>query len=117
MALPALVALPALLALLALPLAACGGALSDGKSQFEKGRYAEAKQTFASVEDESRRWTDAKRAEYALFRGLTHGALGDRAQAGVWLREAKAIEDAHPGSLSHADVQRLHAGMESNDVP
>lgn len=106
------------MALLAVPLiAACGGALTDGKSEFEKGRYAEAKQTFVSIEDESRRWTDAKRAEYALFRGLTHGALGDRAEAGVWLREAKAIEDGHPGSLSHADVQRLRSGLESNDIP
>jgi hypothetical protein len=96
---------------------ACGGALSEGESQFEKGRYPEAKQTFASIEAQSREWDDAKRAEYALFRGLTYGALGDHAQAGLWLREAKAIEDAHHGSLSHVDVQRLKAALETNDVP
>jgi hypothetical protein len=97
-------------------LAACGGALAEGESQFEKGRYPEAKQTFLSLETESRGWGDVRRAEYALFRGLTHAALGDRAQAGLWLREAKAIEDAHPGALSQENRQRLRVGLEANDV-
>ena len=99
---------------LAASLVACGGALAEGRSQFDKGSYPEAKQTFASAEAESRSWSDAKRAEYALYRGLTLGALGDRAHAGVWLREAKAIEDAHPGSLDAPEAQRLHLGLESN---
>ena len=47
-------------------LAACGGALAEGRSQFDKGSYPEAKQTFASAEVDSRSWSDAKRAEYAL---------------------------------------------------
>jgi len=95
-------------------LAACGGALAEGRSQFDKGSYPEAKQTFASAEVDSRSWSDAKRAEYALYRGLTLGALGDKAQAGVWLREARAIEDAHPGSLDPQEAQRLHLGLESS---
>lgn len=95
----------------------CGGALADGKAQFDKGRYPEAKQTFASIEQESRTWSDARRAEYALYRGLTLAALGDRAAAGVWLKEAKAIEDGHPGSLSADDAQRLKLGLEGADAP
>jgi len=95
-------------------LAACGGALTEGRSQFDKGSYPEAKQTFAAAEADSRSWSDAKRAEYALYRGLTLGALGDKAQAGVWLREARAIEDAHPGSLDPQEAQRLHLGLESS---
>jgi hypothetical protein len=94
--------------------AACGGALAEGQSQFDKGSYPEAKQTFAAAESDSRSWNDAKRARYALYRGLTLGALGDRAQAGVWLREAKAIEDAHPGSLTPDEARRLHLGMDTN---
>jgi hypothetical protein len=94
----------------------CGGVLADGQSQFDKGRYAEAKQTFAASERESRTWSDERRARYALYRGLTLGALGDRAQAGVWLREARAIEAEHPGSLSTEDSQRLRLGLESNDA-
>ncbi|HEY3817622.1 MAG TPA: hypothetical protein VGL81_10645 [Polyangiaceae bacterium] len=99
--------------LLLASLTACGGALAEGRSQFDKGNYPEAKQTFAAAEADSRTWGDAHRAEYALYRGLTLGALGDHAAAGVWLREAKAIEDAHPGSLPPEEAQRLHLGLES----
>lgn len=106
----------AALLLLVSSLAGCGGALAEGQSQFDKGRYAEAKQTFVECEAESRTWSDERRARYALYRGLTLGALGDRAQAGVWLREAKAIEAANPGSLSKEDAQRLRLGLESNDA-
>jgi hypothetical protein len=95
-------------------LAACGGALAEGTSQFDKGSYPEAKQTLAAAENDSRSWSDAKRARYALYRGLTLGAVGDRAGAGVWLREAKAIEDANPGSLAPEQAERLHLGLESN---
>lgn len=89
----------------------CAGLLGDGKAQFKKGRYAEAKATFAQAEAESRGWDDTRRAEYALYRGLTLGALGDRAGAAVWLKEAKALEDAHPGSLSREDLERLKLGL------
>lgn len=99
----------------ALLLAACGGALAEGESQFDRGQYPEAKQTFGALEEESRTWSDAKRAEYALYRGLTLNALGDRGQAAIWLREAKAIEEAHPGSLTREEAQRLRLGMESTE--
>lgn len=103
-----------LVALLSLP--ACGGVLAEGESQFKKGQYPEAKQTFASIEAQSRSYGDSRRAEYALYRGLTLSALGDRAQAGVWLREAKAIEDTVPRSLEREDALRLKEAMEANDV-
>ena len=93
--------------------AACGGALSEGKSEFKKGRYAEAKETFLRTEGESRTWDDGRRAQYSLYRGLTHSALGDRGAATLWLREAKAVEDAHPGTMSAEDVTRLTLGLEA----
>jgi hypothetical protein len=95
-----------------LVLLACGGALADGKAQFKKGRYVEAKHTFDAIEHDTRVWDDPRRAEYALYRGLTLGALGDRAAAGVWLHEAKAIADARPGTLSAEDLQRLRLALE-----
>jgi|SRR5580698_9525251 hypothetical protein len=104
--------------LLALPcLAACGGPLAEGESQFKKGQYPQAKQTFASLESQSRSYPDGPRAEYALYRGLTLSALGDRAQAGMWLREAKAIADTNPGSLEHEDALRLKEAIEANEAP
>jgi hypothetical protein len=100
------------------PLAAagCAGGLARAESEFSEGRYPDAKQAFASLELESRTWNDARRAEYALYRGLTHAALGDRVQAGVWLHEARAIEKGHPGCLSPSDAQRLKAGVDGLDV-
>jgi hypothetical protein len=95
----------------------CAGALARGESQFDNGSYPEAKQTFASLEAESRIWDDRQRAEYALYRGLTLAALGDREHAGPWLRQARAIEEAHPGSLSPENVQRLRAGLETSEGP
>ncbi|MDP9001538.1 MAG: hypothetical protein M3O46_15660 [Myxococcota bacterium] len=96
-----------------LALAGCAGPLARSEAQFADGLYPDAKQSLISLQLESRGWSDAKRAEYALYRGLTHAALGDREQARVWLREAKAIEATHPTSLSREDTQRLKVGMDS----
>jgi len=95
--------------------AGCGGPLAEGEWLFDAGRYPQAKQAFAALEGESASWQGPRQAEYALYRGLTLGALGDRAMAAVWLREAKAIEDANPGSLAPDDARRLQLGLESHD--
>ena len=93
--------------------AACGGGLSEGRSEFQAGHYPHAKQIFASIERESRGYSEPDRAEYALFRGLTLDALGDKAQGSVWLREAKAIEDTRPGTLAPGEALRLKAALEA----
>jgi hypothetical protein len=96
-------------------LSACAGSLGRAEAQFADGRYPEANHALMSLEAETVTWPDAKRAEYALYRGLTHAALGDREQAGVWLREARAIEDTHPTSLSYENRQRLKLAEGSID--
>ena len=95
----------------ALALAGCAGPLSGAESEFDQGHYPQAKQDLAALEAQSRLWTDAARAEYALYRGLTYGALGDRARAIVWLGQARAIELARPGSLTADLERRLRAGL------
>jgi hypothetical protein len=95
-----------------LVLSGCGGALADGRSLFGRGHYAEAKQTFLASEIAARRWDAADQAEYALYRGLTHAALGDRAAATAWLSLAKSIETSSPGSLSPSDARRLVIGLD-----
>jgi hypothetical protein len=107
----------ALLSLVLFSLPACGGALAEGESQFKKGQYPQAKQTLASIEAESRSYDDGRRAEYALYRGLTLSALGDRAAGGVWLREAKAIADTDPTSLEREDALRLKEALEADQAP
>ena len=92
---------------------ACGGGLASAKSDFKKGRYGDAKEQLLALEPDVKDWGERRRAEYGLYRGLTHAALGDRAAAGVWLREAKAIEDAHPRTLNDDDRARLNLALES----
>jgi hypothetical protein len=98
-------------------LGACGGGLATAKGDYQKGRYADAKARLEALEPDSRTWTGQRRAEYALYRGLVHLALGDRQAAGVWLREAKAIEDVHPHTLAGEDKARLDAALDSLAAP
>lgn len=94
-------------------LAGCGGGLASAKSDFKSGRLAEAKERLVALEPESRTYPFAKRAEYTLYRGLVHHSLGDLAAAAVWLDEAKAIEQAHPRTLSDDDRARLDLALEA----
>jgi hypothetical protein len=98
-----------------LVMSGCAGRLARAESLFSDGLYPEAEQALLAIEPESRRYGDGPRAEYALYRGLTHAALGDRGRARVWLREARAIETAHPGCLSRSDARRLEVGVETTD--
>ena len=102
---------------LAFSLVGCGGALAEGEADFRQAQYPAAKQTFAALEVEMRSGDDAIRAEYALYRGLTYAALGDFSRAVVWLREAKALEDARAGALHPDDARRLTVAIEANEIP
>ncbi|MBL8606735.1 MAG: hypothetical protein JNL38_05420 [Myxococcales bacterium] len=95
-------------------LLACGGTLSSAEGDFKAGRYAEAKEKLVELEPSYAKWKDAQRgAEYCLYRGLTHAALGDRAAAALWLGRAKEITDAVPAALSQDDTARLKLGLSS----
>lgn len=98
-------------------LTSCGGPLADAEGQFDKGQYPAAHQALLALENASRSWGAADTATYALYRGLTLLALGDRGRAAIWLLEAKLVEDRRPGSLSGADARRLGIAMESNGIP
>jgi hypothetical protein len=80
-----------------------------------KGGTPEAKETLASIDP--RRAGERVRARYALYRGLTLVALGDRGRGSAWLREAWALERARRGTLSERDVQRLRLAVEANELP
>jgi len=98
---------------LAVGVGACGGGLSSAKSAFRRGRLVDAKTELVALEPEAHEWTGRRRAEYALYRGLVHHALGDRSAADVWLKEAKAVEDAHPHTLLGEDRVRLELALEA----
>jgi hypothetical protein len=98
-------------------LIACGGSLASAKGDWQKGRFSEAKAKLEALEPDSRTWTGQRRAEYVLYRGLVQLSLGDRQAAGVWLREAKAMEDVHPHTLAGDDKARLDLALESLSAP
>ena len=96
-------------------LAACttAGPMAECKTEFAKGHYPRAKEGLVAIERSALAWGRRERAEYALYRGLTTEALGNRAEAIVWLNEARTIEDAAPGSLSPLDAKRLRMGLDT----
>jgi hypothetical protein len=104
-----------LIPVLALAVAACGGPLSDARTEFDRGHYVAARQVLASME-RTGVWEVPERAGYALYRGLTCGALGDVPRARVWLDQARTLRDAHPGALSADDEARLHAALQTYGV-
>ena len=65
----------------------CGGSLlEDARHEFDQGQYADAKRTILKIDASEYREQDYReQTEYALFRGLVMGALGDRTEAQAWL--------------------------------
>ena len=96
---------------LALPFAisagGCASSFGPGVRDYDHGRYPEAIEQFRDAEGRAAGWRGHDRARYALYRGLTHLALGDRPATLRWLGEAKRAVDANPTLLSDEDAGRL----------
>ena len=75
-------------------LSGCAGSLP--LAAFHEGRYPAAAAELRELESEARGYAPAEQARYALYRGLTHLALGDAASADRWLSSAKQCADRHP---------------------
>lgn len=101
------------LALLLFLLSACGGAYRDAVNAFDEGRYPDAVGSFRRAEVDFPRWSEPKRVRYALYRGLTHLAVGDARETDRWLRYAKAAADRNPQLFSSAEHGRLLAAWRS----
>ncbi|HQP37808.1 MAG TPA: hypothetical protein PLI95_21645 [Polyangiaceae bacterium] len=102
-----------LIAVLAGALTGCGGAMSRGIKDFHKGRYPEAVVELMAVEPAQADRSAESKARYALYRGLTHLALGDTESAQRWVAEAKALWDGDHGLLDRKEQGRLLSGWES----
>jgi hypothetical protein len=96
----------ALLLLLCLP--ACGG-YRDAMNAFDEGRYPDAVGDFRRAEADFSGWSEPKRANYALYRGLCHLAVGDARETDRWLSYAKELADRRPELFSYAERGRLLA--------
>jgi hypothetical protein len=91
----------------------CRGTLEGAVHSYDAGRYSEADIAFRGAERPSRSWDFENRARYALYRGLTHLALGDARAADRWLRAAKAAVESDPDGFSPEDRGRLAAAWRS----
>lgn len=95
------------LGLLLLATGGCAGSFGNGVRDYDHGRYPEALEELRTVECEATGWKTHARARYALYRGLTHLALGARPAAIYWLTEAKRAQDERPTLFSSDDAGRL----------
>jgi hypothetical protein len=96
-------------AVLLLGIAACAPSLSGAEGDFKAGRLPAAKEKLVGLEPASATWSEPRRAEYALYRGLVHHGLGDRSAALVWLRQA----NEHAALLSEDDRTRLKLALDA----
>jgi len=100
--------------LLSLPcLAACHSALADAEAAYRAARYPAAAAQFRAAEVTARRLGRPGRANYALYRGLTHLALGDARAAAHWLGYAKQCADRDPELFDAEDRGALLSAWRS----
>jgi len=85
----------------------CAGSFGAGVHEYDHGRYPEALEHFREAEQDAAALHGARRARYALYRGLAHLALGDRMATLRWLREARSAVQAEPTILGDDDLGRL----------
>jgi hypothetical protein len=75
---------------------ACHSALDDALGSYADARYPTAAAQFRALEPSARKFPAPELANYALYRGLTHLALGDARAASRWLGYAKQCADRDP---------------------
>jgi len=91
----------------------CATHFSRGTHAYDDGCYPEAMEELAAAEVAIASMSGEERARYALYRGLSHLALGDREQAERWLAEAKALWDSNRYLLNEQDRGKLLSAWES----
>lgn len=100
-----------LVCLLASSMVACSSSFQKGLGHYERAEYPQALERFTAIEDDVEGWSPRDRAHYALYRGLTHFALGNRALARQWLTQAKAAQDADGDVFTDTDAGKLGSAL------
>jgi hypothetical protein len=101
------------LCLLALLLAACSAPLSEARTSFDQARYPDAVAEYRALAPAVASFSEPELFEYALYRGLSHLALGDAAPAQRWLTVAKRLSERSAGLASREQQGRLMAAWRS----
>jgi hypothetical protein len=94
-------------------LLACSSPLAEARTSFDEARYPDAVAAYQALRPELPRLGRSERFEYALYRGLSHLALGDAVAAQHWLTLAKRLSEQSPGLASNDQEGRLLAAWRS----
>jgi hypothetical protein len=87
---------------LALLLLGCSSPLSEARASFDEARYPDAVSEYRALRPQISALPRPQLFEYALYRGLSHLALGDATPAQHWLTVAKRLWEESP-ELADAD--------------
>lgn len=90
------------LAVLAALIFGCSSPLTEARTSFDEARYPDAVAEYRALTTSVPALGRPELFEYALYRGLSHLALGDSRPAQRWLLLAKRLSEESP-SLATAD--------------
>jgi len=83
----------------------CSSPLTEARTSFDEARYPDAVAQYRALRrDELGR---SELFEYALYRGLSHLAVGDAVPAERWLLAAKRLSEESPGLATREQEGRL----------
>jgi hypothetical protein len=91
----------------------CGSPLAPARQAFDEARYPVAAARFRVLARRLAELDEGEQFEYALYRGLTHLALGDARPAERWLLAAKRLSEARPGLATPEEQNRLLSAWSS----
>jgi hypothetical protein len=91
----------------------CSSPLTEARTSFDEARYPAAAAQYRAMRPLEDGLTDSELFEYALYRGLTHLALGDARPAEHWLLVAKRLSEQSPGLATSEQEGRLMSGWRS----
>jgi hypothetical protein len=91
----------------------CSSPLTEARTSFDEARYPDAVAQYRALRSEAAGWGRARLFDYALYRGLSHLALGDAKPAEHWLTLAKRLSEQSPGLASDEQQGRLLSAWRS----
>jgi hypothetical protein len=102
-------------ALAALAALACGcsSPLTEARISYDEARYPDALAEYRALRPRLPALTRPQLFEYALYRGLSHLALGDARPAERWLVIAKRLAEESPDLASAEQRGRLSSAWRS----
>jgi hypothetical protein len=92
---------------------ACSSPLKEARTSFDEARYPDAVTQYRALGGRVGELDEAERYRYALYRGLSHLAMGDALPAERWLLVAKRVSERTPSVATSEEQGRLLAAWRS----